>query len=117
MHSTLGQALREFRPKAGMSQRDLANRVGIDFSYISKVENDRIPPPAADTVVAMCQALGIPQEELLALIGKIPSEAEKAIANSPGGQGFLREVQELNLSDDEWKKIRAALSQLRKASQ
>jgi len=39
--------------KAAISQRDLA-AAGLDFSYISKLENDRIPSSAADTVVAIC---------------------------------------------------------------
>ena len=43
---TFGQSLRKARRAAGHTQRSLAAGVGVDFSYISKVENDRIPPPA-----------------------------------------------------------------------
>ena len=39
---------------------------GLDFSYISKLENGRIPPPAADTVVSLCRILKIEPQELLA---------------------------------------------------
>ena len=43
MEQTFGQYLREQRRRAGMSQRELASRVSVDFSYISKLENDRLP--------------------------------------------------------------------------
>jgi HTH-type transcriptional regulator, competence development regulator len=110
---TFGTALRELRRKAGVSQRELAARVNVDFSYISKLENDRIPPPAADTVVAICQALNAPSTELLALIGKLPSDVEKAVATVPEAQAFLREVQLMNLSEAEWQEIQGSLKQLK----
>lgn len=113
MQRTFGQALRELRRQGGVSQRELAQRIRVDFSYISKLENDRLPAPAADTVVAICNALGIPQEELLALIGKIPSVVEKAVAISPQAQGFLRAAQLMRLTDPEWKELRASLRRLR----
>src|SRR5579863_1393461 len=38
---TLGQRLRELRLAAGLSQRELAARVGVSFPHISKIEADR----------------------------------------------------------------------------
>jgi transcriptional regulator with XRE-family HTH domain len=113
--TTFGQALRELRRAAGVTQRELAQRAGVDFSYISKLENDRLPPPAADTVVAICRALGVSEEGLLALIGKIPSEVGKDIARSPAAQRFLRVAQSMRLTEPEWRQIRAALSRLRES--
>jgi predicted transcriptional regulator len=40
MENQFGDALREKRRVAGVSQRELADRVNVDFSYISKVETD-----------------------------------------------------------------------------
>jgi transcriptional regulator with XRE-family HTH domain len=37
----LGRALRELRDSAGLLQDDLADRLGIDATYISQVENGR----------------------------------------------------------------------------
>ncbi|AGG05936.1 helix-turn-helix domain-containing protein [Dehalococcoides mccartyi] len=113
MKRTFGQTLRELRQKAGITQRELASRIGMDFSYISKIENDRLPSPAADTIVTISRALNESPEQLLALTGKIPSEVEEAIANNQSAQEFLREIQVMNLTDDEWKKIRRELSRLR----
>ena len=41
---TFGQALKEIRRGKDVTQRELATAVGVDFSYISKIENDRMPP-------------------------------------------------------------------------
>ena len=68
-----------------MTQRELATAVGVDFSYISKVENDRMPPPAADTIVKICEKLDVPPDTLLAITGKIPTPIKEAIGENPGG--------------------------------
>lgn len=113
MTRTFGAALRERRRAAGLSQRQLAERAALDFSYISKLENDRLPPPAADTVVELCRILGTPSEELLALTGKIPSQVQQTISTSAAAQDFLREAQQMKLSDAEWRRMASTLRRLR----
>jgi transcriptional regulator with XRE-family HTH domain len=108
-----GAALRDRRRAAGLTQRDLAERSGLDFSYISKLENNRLPPPAADTVVVLCSILGIPPEELLALTGKIPSEVQAKLSVSPSAQKFLREAQKMGLTEAEWSDLARSLRRLR----
>lgn len=113
MSESFGQALRKYRRSSEISQRELADRIGIDFSYLSKLENDRIPPPAADTIVAICNELGIDPEELLALTGKIPSDVQKTVSTSVGAQVFMREVQQMGLTDNEWQALTKELRHLR----
>jgi transcriptional regulator with XRE-family HTH domain len=113
MEHTFGQALREARRTQGMSQRELASQVGVDFSYISKIENDRLPPPAADTIVRICDALDVPVEELLALKGKIPSDLEDAIGSSPAALKFVSRAQAMDLTEAEWEALVHALRRLR----
>jgi len=113
MNNAFGNALREKRRAAGLSQRELAEQVKVDFSYISKVENGRLPPPAADTIVLICESLGIPAEELLALTGKLPSNIQQTVSNSQPAQEFLREAQEMGLTNDEWKKMVKSLRNLK----
>ncbi|MCL4553183.1 MAG: helix-turn-helix domain-containing protein [Candidatus Marsarchaeota archaeon] len=116
MNTSFGAALRERRRSAGLSQRDLAQRAGLDFSYISKVENGRLPPPAADTIVSICNVLGVSAEEMLALTGKIPSEVQQTISTSKAAQEFLRHVQQMELTDDEWGRMSKSLQSLREKS-
>lgn len=115
MAQTFGTKLRAYRRQANISQRELAEKTGIDFSYISKLENDRIPPPSADTIVKICNVLGIDPHELLAITGKLPSDIRSEITTREGAQRFLREAQELSLSDEEWEAMVRSLRKLRKS--
>ena len=110
---TFGAALREARREAGISQRELADRTALDFSYISKLENNRIPPPAADTLVKICDALGIPSERLLSLTGKLPSDVQEAVGASQAAQEFLRVAERLRLTDEEWRQLQVQARRLR----
>jgi transcriptional regulator with XRE-family HTH domain len=113
MARTFGAVLRERRRAAGLSQRQLAERAELDFSYISKVENDRLPPPAADTVVKLCRILGIPPQELLALTGKIPSQVHQTVSTSQAAQEFLQEARRLKPTETEWRRMADTLRGLR----
>ncbi len=112
MAGSFGNALREKRRAAGLTQRELADRAGVDFSYISKLENDRLPPPAADTVVKLAVVLSCSPEELLALTGKLPSGVQAKLSNSRAAQEFLRLAQERELSDVEWQRLAESVRRL-----
>ena len=113
MAKTFGQSLRELRRSKDVSQRDLAEKVGVDFSYISKLENDRLPPPAADTIVKLCKELGVPADELLASTGKMPTDVKARLSTSTAALEFVREAHEMNLTENEWKTLRKRLRRLR----
>ncbi len=110
---TFGQTLKNLRRSKGITQRELASAVGVDFSYISKVENNRMPPPAADTIVKICETLGIPPDKLLAMTRKMPTPVKEAISENPIAQQFLREAQTMTLTNDEWETLTQQLKKLR----
>ncbi|MCG8532207.1 MAG: helix-turn-helix domain-containing protein [Desulfovibrionales bacterium] len=113
MKITFGQALKNLRREKKVSQRELANGVGVDFSYISKIENDRLPPPSADTIIKICKILEIPSEVLLAQSGKVSSDIKEIISSSEEAIRFLNEAQQMRLTDDDWRKLSGALKKLR----
>jgi len=112
---SFGELLKERRRKAGLSQRDLAAQAGLDFSYISKLENDRIPPPAGDTVVAICKVLKIEPEELLAASGKLPADIRSALGSSRAAQSFLQNASKMSLTEGEWRELTSSLQRLRES--
>lgn len=114
MGQTFGETLREVRRARNISQRELAEKVSVDFSYISKVENDRIPTPSADTVERICTVLGVPSETLLSLSGKITSEATQMLSKSAAAQKFVKHAQTMSLTDDDWMRLTKSLKSLRK---
>jgi len=111
--SDFGTTLREKRRAAGISQRELADRAGVDFSYISKLENGRLPAPSAETIVRLSRILGCPPEEMLAPAKKFPSSVEHGISGEPAALRFLDDASKLNLSADEWEQLRGTLHGLR----
>jgi HTH-type transcriptional regulator, competence development regulator len=113
MSETFGQQLKALRRSRNISQRELADAVGIDFSYISKIENDRLPPPSADTIVKICKVLEASPNILLALTGKMPTVVREELSSSAVAQQFIRAAQEMKLSDDEWQTMITRLKRLR----
>jgi len=113
MDQTFGQLLKQIRREKGVSQRELADKVGIDFSYISKIENDRLPPPAAETTIKISNALGISEEILLSNSKKISADMSNAISSSQSAIKFMNEVKDMQLSEHEWDQLTINLKKLR----
>ena len=42
MAMTFGKKIRELRKAKGMGQRCVSAEVGINFTYLSKIENDKV---------------------------------------------------------------------------
>ena len=59
-----GANLRRIRRKRGLTQEDLAYRVGMDVSYLSELENGR-KEPCLRKMKEISQGLGITLAELL----------------------------------------------------
>lgn len=74
-----GERLRELRKQRGLTQRDLAGVVGVDFTYISKIENGHMPPPSEETIIKLARALRVDADELLSLAKKVPPHYRKEI--------------------------------------
>ncbi len=116
MNETFGQTLRQYRRDSGLSQRRLAELVGVDFSYISKLENDRLPPAASATVTKLADALGIAPSDLLAAARKFPDAVGEGVVGQPAAQRFLELASSMRLSGKEWEALVGQLQQLRDAS-
>lgn len=106
-----GERLRALRLERMINQRDLAASAGIDFTYLSKIENGRMPPPAADTIVRLASALEIDPDELLLLARKVPGDIQPMITRSPALPAFLRSISDL--SDEELKDLSSLAQQVR----
>ena len=107
------ERLRSLRKEAQLSQRDLAERIGRDFTYLSKIENKRVEPPSETVLKSIANELAEvlcmdPTEladELITLAGKIPSDLAETLARNPGAVRFLRSIGDDVRSPDDWKKL------------
>jgi transcriptional regulator with XRE-family HTH domain len=52
-----GKLLRKIRKQRHISARQLAKKVGIDPSYVSKIETLKVPAPAWEVILAMSREL------------------------------------------------------------
>src|SRR5262245_55845615 len=85
---SFGKFLRERRmTKAAedraFSIRQLADRVGIEPSYLSKIERGEQPPPGEETIQRIAKELGEDPDTLLALAGKVSSDLTQIIRERP----------------------------------
>lgn len=88
-----------------MSQRALAEAAGIDFTYLSKVENSRMDPPSEGVIRTMAGILETNADELVALAGKVPADLSRTLAERPDVIRFLRSVEGEMRSGAEWPDI------------
>ena len=69
-----GNRLRELRTQAGMTLRELADLVNVNFTYLSKIENGALPPPSEKVIRKLAEVLNFDKDELLTLAGIIPAD-------------------------------------------
>ena len=65
------------------SLRQVAGRVGIEPSYLSKIERGEEPPPSEQTIRRLAGELGENPDALLALAGKVSSDLLAIIRERP----------------------------------
>jgi transcriptional regulator with XRE-family HTH domain len=122
-NQTFGQRIRELRKAKNLTQRELAERVasrlkeedrrGFDVTYLSKIENDKMPPPSTIAIMQLAKELDPKKsDELLALAGKAPMDLGQTLKESEAARLFYRSAQELNLSEDDWKEMKALMEYL-----
>ena len=70
--ASLGEYLRVERERAGLSQRQLASRVGIHNSYLARLESGETANPSPDVVQRLAEVLEIDSTDLYAYIGVVP---------------------------------------------
>ena len=109
----LPDRLRELRRAARLSQRALAEQVGVDFTYLSKIENGRVDPPSEGVLLRIAKELAgklgkdetALADELITLAGKIPSDLAETLSRNPEVVRLLRSVGGDVHSAADWRKL------------
>ena len=88
---TFGEKIRELRKLNKITQRELAEKVGVSFTYISKIENERLEhTPSIKTIRSLAEALNADELELMEYANKIPSIFGPIADNEYARQFFQR---------------------------
>jgi transcriptional regulator with XRE-family HTH domain len=80
------ERIRELRKAKNLSLRALAEAAGVSFTYISKIENDKLDfgdYPSEDLIGKLAAALGADKDELLLLAKKVPPEIRERLFERP----------------------------------
>jgi len=93
---TRREALR--RSDDRFSVRQVAERIGVEPSFLSKVERSEEPPPSEEKVVALARELHENPDVLLAMAGKVSSDLQRAIRKRP--ELFATLIRELKDAPD-----------------
>lgn len=81
-----GERLRELRKANGLSQRALGVKVGVSFTYVSKIENEKLDfgdYPSDVLIHRLAVALEADEGELLLLAKRIPEPVKKRVLQRP----------------------------------
>jgi len=78
-----GSYLRAQRLAKGLTQRELARRIGIAFPYLSQIEHNVARPPAPDKLSKIARELGLASDALFARAGRIPDDVLKIFKQKP----------------------------------
>ena len=87
---TLGEYIRRLRKKAGISLFDVAQKAGLAYTHLSRIENDSTVP-GPDTVVKLAEALNGDLKVMLELANCLPRAIlDRIAARATEETGALR---------------------------
>ena len=97
---TLGSRVRELRELAGLTQDELAEKIGVDRSYIAHIEHGRARQPSPDVLLALARALSTSAADLyMAILGE---EGRRALSREdvpPRYHWMIDALEEIRRSD------------------
>lgn len=96
-----GPYIRQVREELGgaFSLRQVAERIGIAATYLSKIEREELPPPSEDVIVRLAAELGEDPNVLLAMAGKVSERLKQIICKRP--KLFAQLLEQLETDSDQ----------------
>lgn len=105
----IGEKLKHLREQLGLSMRDVSERIGIDHSYVGKIEKGKIP--SLDKLKKLCSLYGVSVSSLFGDEVEIPRELREIGVE---WITFAQDMKKKKLSPDEIKGIIEALKTINK---
>jgi len=111
--NTFGQTIRKLRKEKQLTQKEVAKEVGIDVTYLSKIENGKLDPPAHDKIEKLAKILDVDSDFLITEAGKVPEDITNMIPkNSSKIPKLLRSGKDL--SDEDWDRVQEYIDKLKR---
>ena len=97
---SFGALVRRERKGKQIGLREMAKKIGVSPTYLSKIERGDFDPPAEDKVKKIAEIIGRDPDELLALAGRVASDLTDIIRRRPREMAdFLRTAKGLTADD------------------
>ena len=98
-----GEYVREARERMRdespqFSLRQVAQQIGVEPAYLSKVERGEVSPPSESTICRLAKVLNEDPDVLLAMAGKVSSDLQEIIRRRP--KLFAQLIRELKKMPD-----------------
>jgi HTH-type transcriptional regulator, competence development regulator len=78
-----GAFIRREREAKEIGLREMAKKIGVSPTYLSKVERDEFAPPAEDKVRAIAAIIKCDADDLLARAGRVSADLSDIIKGHP----------------------------------
>lgn len=102
---TLGQRIRELRRQHALTLRQLAQKAGVAFSYLSKIENNKLEhTPSVRTLQDLARALDVDELELMELADKLPAVLQPIVRDRDALR-FFRRATETIKTPEGWRDL------------
>jgi len=79
---TFGKLLKSLRLRKNVSIKKLGPELGLNYTYISKLENSKVNP-SPNVVKKLSHYFNYDADELMMTAGKIPKDIESILKNNP----------------------------------
>lgn len=85
-----GELLKTLRAQKGISIKKLAPEIGLDYTYISKLENSKVMP-SEQVILKFSKYFDYSSDELMIAAGKLPDDVQAILkSNSKQILDYLR---------------------------
>lgn len=81
INAEVGRRLAEYRKKAGLSQAQLGEMLGLEKESVSRIESGKIAP-SLSRLAMFCESLNVSFEELLINVSSHPTDEAKTLIAS-----------------------------------
>lgn len=78
----LSQKLKSLRKGKGIGIKPLAEELSVNYTYLSKIENDKANP-SKETIKRIANYFNVDADELMILADKIPDDIERILRENP----------------------------------
>jgi len=80
--NSFGAKIREMRYQRGIGIKKLAPELGVDYSYLSRIENNKVLP-SAEIIERFAKYFNQDKDELMILADRVPEDVMRILRERP----------------------------------